>query len=108
MTPTISRYKIYPHLKSIGGQFFTVLFTKKNGEVRKILAQIPTPLEDPKRPAPAKESNPYVLVTDVVLYNAARKAGKSPLEAKHASYRLINISTIISLTLDGTTYIAVD
>jgi hypothetical protein len=72
--------------------------------LRYILCQIPKPKENPKRAAPAKENNSYILVTDVVLYRQAYKRTGCKAMAKDESYRLINLATLQQLTISGITY----
>lgn len=106
MEPTIiHRTKVYDKLRSTHGKLFSVVFIKKDGTERHMVAQIRPPKPNPKRPAPAKESNPYILVGDMGKYMEAKASGKDKQSSIDASYRLINIETIKSFKMGGIAYI---
>jgi len=104
MTNTISRYKLEHFLREHCKGFFSCKFVKKDHTIRKITAQFPKPLEHPKRPAPAKLANEYLLVRDIALYRAALAMGNNADLAASKSYRLINLATIIEVTINKVTY----
>jgi hypothetical protein len=105
MPPTIiHRTKVYPLIKSTKGQLFSVTFVKKDGELREMVAQLRPPKLDAKRPSPAKENNPYVLVGDMGKYLEVKKDCATKQEALDKSYRLINIATILRLRIGGVEY----
>ena len=75
-----------------------------------IVATVNKPLlENPKRPAPAKLTNSYLLVCDMKLYiKALRLSFGDKLAAQHASYRLINLQTVTYLSVAKQHYQIID
>ena len=104
----IHRTKIEQLIRSQRRTFFSVIFTKKDGSLRSILCLLPKPKEHPKRRSPAHADNPYILVTDVLIYRQYLNQTGSKLIAKDKSYRLINLSTVVSFKLSGQQYVVVD
>lgn len=107
-TIPIHRTKIEQLIRSQRRAFFSVIFTKKDNTLRSILCLLPKPKEHPKRRSPAHADNPYILVTDVLIYRQYLKRTNSKLIAQDKSYRLINLSTIVSFKLAGQQYVVVD
>ena len=104
----ISRTKVYSKLQQTHGRFFTALFTKSNGEVRNIVAQLRPQKKDAKKASPAKESNSYILVGDVSKYRENRALGLPKDKAYDKSYRMINIATIMQFRAEGQVYLVQD
>lgn len=107
-TIPIHRTKIEQLIRSHRRSFFSVAFVKKDKSIRKILCILPKPKEHPKHRSPAHIDNPYILVTDVLIYRQYLKQTGSKLIANDKSYRLINLSTIVSFKLAGQQYVVVD
>lgn len=115
MTPSspdiiqLHRTKLLSTIMAAKPLFFGCIFKKKDGTMRKINAFIPKPLENPKRPAPAKLPNSYLLVCDMKLYiKALRLSFGDKLAAQHASYRLINLQTVTYLSVAKQHYQIID
>lgn len=104
----ISRFKILPLLTQHHGELFSATFYKRNGSKREILAQIRPPKKDPKRAAPAKLENQYVLVGDMQKYKELIHEGMPKEDAYNKSYRLIALGTIIRFKLGGIEYEVTD
>jgi hypothetical protein len=104
----LSRFKAIELIKSTHGKLFSCEFQKMDGSLRKMLCLIPPPLKDAKRPSPAKPQNAFVLVRDMLEYNRVLKATQDSEKAHKASYRLINLATMLKLTINGTTYTMTD
>lgn len=104
----INRLKVAQLLSKYHGEFFSAVFEKKDGSIRTILAQIRPPKPNPKRPSPATNENPYILVGDVKIYKAEIAKGATPEVAYNASYRLISLATLREFKLHGTHYTVTD
>jgi hypothetical protein len=89
----ISKEEARELIKGSGGQFISVTFTKKNGEVRDLNGRMGV---HSSKNAPLKnvglryDPNDYGLVG---IFDAQKKA-----------YRMININTLSRLTIAGETY----
>jgi len=104
----INRHKVLPYLRSTKGRIFHVTFTKKDGTLREMTCLIKPPKPNPKRPAPAKLDNPYVLVWDIQKYKEFLKEGVENPKASDGAYRLVNLDTIIKFKIHGIEFIVED
>lgn len=104
----LSRYKAIPLIRETNGRLFSCQFIKKDGVVRNMLCFIPPPKKDAKRSSPAKPNNSYILVRDIVQYKRVLALTGDKDGAMSESYRLINLATLVRLTINGIIYTITD
>lgn len=109
MEPTrIHRTKVYALLHSTRGMLFSVDFIKKDGSHRHLTGMIKPPKPHPKRPAPASDSNSYLLMWDMSEYKKLRREGVEKEKASDSCYRLVNMETIFMFHYKKVYYVVVD
>jgi hypothetical protein len=103
----ISRFKAVELIHVTKGRIFSCSFEKKDHTIRHMICQLPRPKENPKRAAPAKPNNPYILVRDMVVLKAALRDNQPQEVAYNAAYRLINLATLRTLTINKQHYVVI-
>lgn len=107
--PELSRYKAIPLIRATNGRIFSCTFYKIDKiTLRTMVCQLPKPKPDAKGSSPAKQNNSYVLVTDFVLYCSLLRGLHDRKIARDGSYRLINLKTLQTLTINRITYTITD
>ena len=89
----ISKAQARDIIKGSGGQFISVTFTKKNGEVRDLNGRMGV---YKSKHAPLKNVG--------LAYNPDDHGLVGIFDAQKKAYRMININTLSQLTIKGKTY----
>jgi len=89
----ISKAQARDIIKGSGGQFISVTFTKKNGEVRDLNGRMGV-----------YKSKHAPLTGQGLAYNPNDYGLVGIFDAQKKAYRMININTLSQLTMKGKTY----
>ena len=89
----ISKAQAREIIKGSGGQFISVTFTKKNGEVRDLNGRLGV-----------YKSKHAPLTGQGLAYNPSDYGLITIFDAQKKAYRMVNINTLSQLKVDGETY----